>query len=198
MGHIFCMMGKSASGKDSLYAKLLNDENLDLKRIVPYTTRPVRAGEKQGEQYYFTSFEELEEMESQGIVIERRVYNTYHGDWHYFTVDDGGIDLEKEDYIVIGTIESYENFKKYFGAEKVIPFYIEVEDGIRLERALNRERQQQCPKYEEMCRRFLADAKDFAEDKIVKAGITTRYQNDNFEDCLQSLRECVWRLKSIK
>ena len=26
MGHIYCMMGKSASGKDSLYAKLLNDE----------------------------------------------------------------------------------------------------------------------------------------------------------------------------
>ena len=40
-----------------------------------------------------------------------------------------------------------------------------VEDGERLSRALNRERMQESPKYEELCRRFLSDAKDFSEER---------------------------------
>ena len=55
--------------------------------------------------------------------------------------------------------------------------YIEVEDGLRLERALKRERKQASPKYEEMCRRFLADAKDFSEENLMAAGIKEKYQN---------------------
>ena len=43
----------------------------------------------------------------------------------------------------------------------MIGIYIEVEDGVRLERALKREQQQASPKYAEMCRRFLADQDDF-------------------------------------
>lgn len=44
--------------------------------------------------------------------------------------------------------------------------YIEVEDGERLARALHREGKQEEPRYEEMCRRFLADQVDFSEEKI--------------------------------
>ena len=50
-----------------------------------------------------------------------------------------------------GTLESYNAVKKYFENENkitVIPIYIEVDDGMRLERALKRERQQKKPKYE--------------------------------------------------
>lgn len=57
---------------------------------------------------------------------------------------------------MIGTLESYYGMREYFGEEQLIPIYIEVEDGLRLERALCRERQQKEPKYAEMCRRFLA------------------------------------------
>ena len=65
---------------------------------------------------------------------------------------------------MIGTLESYEKLKTYFGNEKVVPLYIEVEDGERLTRALAREKTQKEPKYAEMCRRFLADSKDFSEE----------------------------------
>ena len=51
--------------------------------------------------------------------------------------------------------------QNYFGKENVIPIYIQVDDGVRLERALERERTQKEPKYAELCRRFLADEKDF-------------------------------------
>ena len=47
MGKIFCVMGKSASGKDTIYNKILQDDSLMLSRIIPYTTRPIRDGETQ-------------------------------------------------------------------------------------------------------------------------------------------------------
>ena len=93
----------------------------------------------------------------------------------------------RDSAIAIGTLESYVQMKEYFGVEKLLPLYIEVDDGVRLERALKRERKQDNPKYEEMCRRFLADAKDFSEENLIKAGITKRYQNIELEKCIEEI-----------
>ena len=54
MGKIFCIMGKSATGKDTIYKKILQNSELKLRRIVSYTTRPIREGEEEGVEYYFT------------------------------------------------------------------------------------------------------------------------------------------------
>ena len=53
MGKIFYIMGKSSSGKDTIYRKLQESENLKLGRLVLYTTRPIRDGEKEGQEYHF-------------------------------------------------------------------------------------------------------------------------------------------------
>lgn len=187
MGKIFYIMGKSSSGKDTIFRKLQKDETLNLKTIVLYTTRPIRAGEVDGETYHFVSEKQLEQIQKEGRVIELREYNTAHGIWKYFTVHDFQINLEKEDYLIIGTLESYIKTKEYFGEEYLVPIYIEVEDGIRLSRALKRERIQEVPKYTEMCRRFLADTEDFSDEKILKAGIQRRFQNMNFRVCLKEI-----------
>ena len=68
---------------------------------------------------------------------------------------------------------------------------IELEDGERLQRALDREKSQEFPRYEEMCRRFLADSKDFMDERIVQAGITRRFQNKDLEKCLQEIRKYI-------
>ena len=92
-------------------------------------------------------------------------------------------------YIIIGTLESYLKTREYFGKTKVLPILLEVDDGVRLQRALDRERRQENPKYEELCRRYLADAEDFSEEKIKKADITLRFSNDNLEKCLSEIEE---------
>ena len=69
----------------------------------------------------------------------------------------------------------------------MVPVYIQVEDGKRLERALNREKEQDNPKYAELCRRFLADQEDFSEDKIKDAGITVRFENDDLDICVKHI-----------
>lgn len=178
MGSIYCIMGKSSSGKDTIFKLLLGRDDLQLKRIVSYTTRPIRSNEKPGEEYNYVSIEEKDALVASGKVIELRKYDTVHGPWFYFTVDDGKIDLEKDDYLVIGTVESFVKIRDYYGSDKVMPIYIEVDDGLRLSRALDRERQQAQPKYEEMCRRFLADQQDFSEENLKAAKITTLFNND--------------------
>ena len=128
MGKIYCIMGKSSTGKDTLFKKILGDESLALKTIVPYTTRPARAGEKNGVEYFFCDEKKVEELEREGRIIELRAYDTIHGIWKYFTVNDDQIDLEHQNYLIIGTLESYLKIRDYFGKEKVVPIYIEVED----------------------------------------------------------------------
>ncbi len=180
-------MGKSASGKDTIYRQLLLSEELKLKKIVPYTTRPIREHEKDGVQYFFVTEERLRELKAEGKVIECRSYDTIHGVWYYFTVADDQVDLDRDDYLIIGTPESYISTKEYYGEDRVVPIYIELDDGVRLQRALNRENGQITPRYEEMCRRFLADAEDFSEKKLDEAGITNRFNNDDLTQCITDI-----------
>ena len=187
MGKLFCIMGKSATGKDTVYKRLLKEDSLGLHRVVPYTTRPMRAGEKDGEDYHFADEAQFHRMQQAGQVIESRTYHTHQGDWTYFTADDGQIDLREGSFLLVGTLEVYEHLQEHFGAENVIPLYIEVEDGERLRRALTREMRQKTPDYEEMCRRYLADAQDFSEEKLAQAGITKKYNNQDLEACLEDL-----------
>ena len=185
MGKIFYLMGKSASGKDTIYKKV-KEQMPELKTIVIYTTRPIREGEKEGVEYYFVDDDKLDKLQQAGKVIELRAYNTVHGIWKYFTADDGQFDRE-DHLIAIGTLESYVQLRKYFGDDKLVPIYIEVEDGVRLERALARERQQKQPKYEELCRRFLADAADFSVEKLEEAGITRKFLNVDMDKCVEEI-----------
>lgn len=195
MGRIICLMGKSSSGKDTVYKKLLQKGTIPVRTIVPYTTRPIRAGERDGVEYYFTDEEHFQELSEKGKIIEDRAYDTCHGLWRYFTVDDGQIHLESDEYLMIGTLEAYRKLKDYFGEDKLLPVLIELEDGERLQRALNRERRQKHPKYEELCRRFLADTEDFSEEHINEAGIKRRFQNQELSKCLKEIEAYIAETK---
>ena len=194
MGKIFCLMGKSSSGKDTIFKEINNDKDLDLKPIISYTTRPKRINETNGVEYFFINKDELKEFERQNKVIEKRVYHTVHGEWFYGTINDGQIDLDKNNYMLITTLDSYKSLRDYFGEDKVFPFYIDIEDGIRLERALERERKQEKPNYDELCRRFLADNKDFSSENLSNLGINKFYINENLKDCINDIKKDILNL----
>jgi len=186
-------MGKSSSGKDTIYNMILNDPGLALKPIVLYTTRPIRDGEENGKSYHFVTDKDFYELEEKGLIIESRVYHTVHGDWRYFTVDDEDINLKDNSYLVIGTLEAYEAFNRYYEKGTMIPIFIEVDDGVRLSRALQRELRPENRRFAEMCRRFLADAEDFSEEKITAAGIRDedRFINDDIETCFEAVKQRI-------
>ncbi|MBR1454771.1 MAG: guanylate kinase [Lachnospiraceae bacterium] len=180
---IFYIMGKSATGKDTLYKKLLT-ENLMLKTVPIYTTRPKRDGETDGHEYNFVSEKYLDEHKNK--IIEKRVYNTVFGPWYYATLDDGTI-KSGSNYLIIGTLESYNAVKKYYGVDKVFPIYLEVSNDVRRTRAMKRESLQKVPKFDEMERRFRADEIDFCEENIKAVGINKRYNADNFDICVPQI-----------
>lgn len=191
MGKIFCLIGKSSTGKDTILSELKKDIALNLKQVIPYTTRPIRVNELHGREYYFIDEQTLQAYKAKGKIIELREYNTINGVWAYCTINDGQIDLNKNNYILIVTLEAYKNLKDYFGEENIKPFYICVDDGIRLERALEREKMQQRPNYEELCRRFLADCEDFSEHKLRNCNINKYYFNVDLSECLTNIKSDI-------
>ena len=66
MAKIYVLMGKSASGKDTVYHRLLADGALNLKPVVLYTTRPRREGEEDGRDYYFVDAVRMQELDAAG------------------------------------------------------------------------------------------------------------------------------------
>ena len=196
MGKIFYILGKSATGKDHIYNALLQDTALRLFPLVLFTTRPMRQGEQDGREYYFVDEARVRAMRDAGQIIEERVYQTTYGPWYYFTADVGQIDLQKNDYLGLGTVESYRSLVQYFGNNTVVPLYIETEDGLRLTRAMKREAKQHPPKYAELCRRYLADEADFSEEKLREAGIDVRYPNNTtLEACIAEVKAAIIRQK---
>ena len=125
------------------------------------------------------------------MVVECRAYQTIYGIWYYYTVKDDQIDLSKYSYLVPGVLQSYCMTRDYFGTDKVLPIYVEVEDGERLTRALLREKSQSVPKYEEMCRRFLTDSQDFSKEKLEEAGISRAFYNNELDSCIQEIKQYI-------
>ena len=189
MGKIYCIIGKSGTGKDTVLAQLLKDKALPVKKLIPYTTRPRREGEVEGVNYHYVTVEQLKCMESRGEVIERRTYNTIHGDWNYFT-SSVNID-ENENYIIITTQKALDSFFAFFGKDRIHVIYLYLENKERLFRCINREAEQENPNYSEVCRRYLADEEDFDEN-IIKT-----YENHTIVDTSNPLEKYTHEIKSI-
>ena len=179
---LYYLMGKSASGKDSIFHKLL--EKTGWKKLIPYTTRPMREGEVEGQEYHFIRKQEFESGIHSGLMAEHREYDTVFGKWYYGTVLPSDITTGPS---CKSTLASYLQLKKKLGHENIFPIYIEVPDKMRLARAFHREEGRGKMTEEEILRRFKADAEDFSEVRLKEAGIKRAYQNIDFSLCLNEI-----------
>lgn len=161
---IIMFIGPSGSGKDYYYKEAM--KQFDLNKITLLTTRPQREGEVNGREYFFVDDNYIKNLEENNSIVEKRSYNTVHGIWTYATSAE--LIEEDKDYLVINTWEGYEKYIEYFGKDKVIPMYFQVNDEERLRRALEREKKEKEPKLQEVKRRFLADKKDFSVEMLKK------------------------------
>lgn len=164
MNRIFCIVGKSCSGKDTIYARILEQNRPGLVPVVPYTTRPRRPGEAGGQTYHFVTEEQLRRYEEEGQVIEKRVYQTTQGPWTYFTLRFA-LDADR---LLITTLEGARALMDCYGPEPVRIVYLHVDDRTRLLRYIDRESRQASPDYAEVCRRFLADQEDFSRENLAR------------------------------
>ena len=79
--NILILVGKAASGKDSVVRELV--ENHNYKKLVTYTTRPMRNGEKQDITYHYISEKEFKNKIQEEFFAEWKSYNTKFGTWYY-------------------------------------------------------------------------------------------------------------------
>lgn len=191
MGKIVLFMGKSSSGKDTIIHKIIKENKYDLKNIVMHTTRPPRAEEIDGREYHFSTREEMLKLKAQKMIVESREYETRYGLWYYFTVCSS-INLNKNNYIASNTLVGFEQYLNYYGKDNIISILINLDDGIKLQRALNREKKEKNPKYDELCRRFLSDSEDFSLKNIEKYPIDYVINNEqNIENTMEEVNKIL-------
>lgn len=195
---MFYLMGKSGSGKDTIYKKLL-EENDFLDAYIMYTTRPIRSNEVNGVNYNYISNEKLEFFKSSGLIMESRSYKVANGDiWTYATIYDNQF-LGENDLVGIGTLESYNFFQEKYGEFlELIPIYINVDDEIRKQRLFLRESKLEKPDYEEINRRIEADKIDFSFENLRLSGVNLFFENDNLDKCISSINEYIKVIKNGK
>jgi guanylate kinase len=185
---IFCLIGASGSGKDTIFSEVLK-KNIATP-IVTYTTRPIREGETDGKEYHFVTETEYQGFKKSNKIIEERSYNTKHGVWRYFVADDGQID-EKSDnkYIIIDSLEGAVSLVQKYGF-RVRVIHITLDDEIRLMRCIEREKKGK-KDYVELCRRFFHDAEDFSKEKFKQLPYWISLENNILEEAVENLVQLI-------
>ena len=78
MGKIYYIMGKSSSGKDTLFRKIKQELPM-LQTVTLYTTRPKREGEREGVEYHFVTDEQISRDRERLLNFVLIILFTEHG-----------------------------------------------------------------------------------------------------------------------
>lgn len=113
------IVGASASGKSTLQKQMVEQKPSRYKKVVTYTTRPPRRGEKAGIDYHFVTEKQFQELVDKGFFIE---HNEYRG-WHYGTAKEDCHD--ENDCIAVLTPAGFRALKK--NDIKTISVYLYVD-----------------------------------------------------------------------
>lgn len=149
---IIVLVGKTASGKTTVANELC--KNHGYKRIITYTTRPMRENEIQDVDYHFISDEQFNKMVENNEFTEYKRYDTAHGVWGYGSVITSEQELSDDCYVIILTPQGLRDLSKKMS--RYIAFYLNVSFELQLERLKKRGDEEQ-----QIIKRLQNDAKDF-------------------------------------
>ena len=177
---ILALVGFSSAGKDTL-AKFMS-EDLGYDFVVSHTTRPMRAGESQGNPYYFINDNEMCSLFVQNKLIEAREYDSVYGKWFYAVSKDEIEDSKK--YVVVVDFSGFLALKNHFG-DRVKSVFIECSEPERRKRAQLRGDFN----LDEWNRRYEDDKTKFPK-KLIKKHMdwtidTTKYSKEKSENDLK-------------
>ena len=151
---IIAFLGKGGAGKTT--AQELLCKKKDYHQIISCTTRPQREREYDGVHYHFLTHQEF----TQDLYDEKFIEALEFNGWFYGArLED--LDSEKINVGVFtpGGIRALLETADIYNL-KVMVVFVQASGKARLLRSISREKN---PDISEVCRRFLADEKDFAE-----------------------------------
>ncbi len=137
---VFLLSGPSGVGKTTIVRRLLERSPVPLMKAVSATTRPPRAGEVDGEAYYFLTQEEFDRKREAGEFLEcAEVHHSGYwygtlrselerarkaGAWSFLEIDvEGALAVMKEYpdavsvFLVVPSVEDYERRLRARGTE---------------------------------------------------------------------------------
>lgn len=142
----------------------------------------MRAGESQGNPYYFINDNEMCSLFVQNKLIEAREYDSVYGKWFYAVSKDEIEDSKK--YVVVVDFSGFKSLKKHFG-DRVQSVFIECSEPERRKRAQLRGDFN----LDEWNRRYEDDKTKFPK-KLIKKHMdwtidTTKYSKEKSENDLK-------------
>lgn len=178
---MICLIGKTASGKDTIAKELVN--KYGYKRIVTYTTRPIRDGEKEGVNYYYISKDEFLRMIDNDDFAEWKKYKTVDGDW-YYGVALKDLDQSKKSILIV-TPDGYKDIIDTLGYRpKSIYIYANSETIIK-------RLSQRGDSREEALRRIHSDNKDFKDVALLVDKIVYNNAHDKLDNVILKIIEYI-------
>ncbi len=195
MAIIFCLLGKSASGKNTILSKLIKYE-LGLIPIICYTTRQKRINEIDGIDYHFVEKQKEIELTTQYKVIAYRKYHTLLGKYSYFFLDDNTVKRNTNNrYIVILGLKEYLMFQNYFYTPCLVPIYVHINFRHRVRRLFKRNQN----RFQlEMIRRLIYDAFYYRKRSLTKAGINHVVKNKDIDSCILEIQNYITCFNACK
>ena len=145
--------GKTCSGKDKVVSYLIDKFNF--KRIITYTTRPMRDNEKQNVTYHYITEKDFKQKINEDFFAEYKTYDTEFGTWYYGTALE---DLRKTDdkSVIILTPQGYRDVKDKLPEKDITCIYLYANNTTLKKRLKKRG-----DDIKEADRRLEHDAEDF-------------------------------------
>lgn len=123
------LTGNIGAGKSTLLKKL---EDSGFKKVIEYTTRPIRKGEKNGVDYYFVTDEEYDRMETAGELAESQHIMTVYGMWKYGAKKS---DMNGNAVFAVGVRGATQILKSNI---PILSVYIDIDRQTAMKRAIHR------------------------------------------------------------
>lgn len=165
------LIGESASGKSTIEKELVKKS---YKKIISYTTRPIRKNEIDGIDYHYISVEEFKNKLSNGFFAENTIYN----DWYYGIAKQDCID----DAVVVVEPHGFRQLIKLKDLH-IISFYIKVDERERLIRMVKRG-----DNLLEVFRRIFSDQGVF---QFIDKEVDYVVDNYDFNECIKEITNII-------
>ena len=181
------LLGKTASGKDTILNRLA--ENYSYKKLITYTTRPMRKGEIQDKTYHFISDEEFLKKKEEGFFLECNEFNTVDGIWRYGSTKEDYLNAT-DDTVIILTPSGLSALKVYIARQKadidIIPIYIYANNNT-----IGKRLKKRGDKKEEADRRIKADNVDFDGVQNVVDRIFYNNNTNDLDEVVKKIHEYI-------
>ena len=130
---LFCFCGPTASGKSTICREVVSLVK-QAELSISTTTRPIRAGEKKGRDYFFVTPEEFTTRVRTGLFVEYAQYNSNYYGTEYRNIDQAmekGVDL-----VLDIEVQGVRQLKERYGKRVVVifvipPTVVELESRLR-------------------------------------------------------------------